>query len=522
MGGRVLFVRMSHWFLNLLALDARESGKAVEQAEFHWLLDTLAAHHDGTRRLGRDDLRVYQRWLVKKIKANPYLYLAVDMGLGKTIAVLTALIDLEAEGEIEWPVLVVAPKLVATDTWPEEIEDWLHTQHLSYAVIVGTPRQRAEAARSGAKIHLVGYENFQWLRMMWMRKWPYRVMVCDEATRLKSGDKKTAPGKGFRSDGKTPRTGNRTSRFGSVARIRPLLDRVILMSGTPAPQGLIDLWGPMFILDHGKRLGKTMTAYKERWFHENRYNHSVKPHDHSFGEIMERVKDVMFALKSDDYITLPPLIPVMHEVTMPPALMERYKRFERELYDEVTDVEAVSAGVLVNKLLQFANGSLYVDDDTAEPVHELKMESLNSVVEEANGAPLLIAYEFRFDVARIMKRYPRFRMAGDRPNWKKDWDAGRIPGLVLHPASAGHGLNLQKGGHIGVFFGLSSSLEWYLQFIKRLYRSGQRSDHVLMHYILTRGTEDEAQMKRLTVKGVTQDAITDAVRVRREDIHAGG
>ena len=486
----------------------------------HPYLEALAAHYEGTGILGRWSLRFYQNWLVSQIKEKPFLYLAVDMGLGKTIAVLTALQDMADDGDIEWPVLIVAPKLVCEETWPEEIRGWLHTKGLTYSVIAGNPNQRKRAARRKANIHLIGYENFQWLRELWGRRWPYKVLVCDEATRIKSGRKRTKPGRGLRQDG-TPRVGRRTSRFGAIARVRNLLDRCILMSGTPAPQGLEDLWAPFYILDRGERLGKSKTAFVNRWFSRHyMFPSIITPHLHSHGEIMERVSDLMISLRAEDYIELPGLVPVEHWVTMPPKMMQRYKTFERTLYDEITDVEAVSAGVLVNKLLQFANGSLYVDADNAEHVHDLKLAPLESIYTEANGQPILLAYEFRFDLPRIMKRFPKARVVGDK-NWKKDWDAGRIPMLITHPASAGHGLNLQFGGYIGVWFGLTSSLEYFLQFRRRLQRPGQKAEAVIMHYLLTRGTEDEAQFGRLTDKAATQDLITDAVRITAEDMHHG-
>lgn len=460
-----------------------------------------------------EKLRDYQNWMIDLIKATPYLYLAVDMGLGKTVSVLTALVELHEAGEIEWPVLVVAPKLVATDTWPEEIEKWAHVRHLTVSVMAGGDAKERERARlKTASIHLVNYENLQWLRQRWGKNWPYKTMVIDEATRIKAGKKRTAPGKGTRQDG-TPRAGRRTSRFGAIARLRNITDRIIEMSGTPAPQGLLDLWAPVYVLDRGERLGQSMSAFKQRWFNQNPYDYSITPFPHAHDEITGLVKDIMFSLKREDYLELPPRVDNKIWVTLPPNAMDRYRTFEQELYDEPFDVEAVSAGVLVNKLLQFANGSLYVDDKTARPIHDAKMAALESVMTEAGGEPVLLAYEFRFDVERIMKRYPKARLIGDHKNWKKDYDAGRCPLWITHPGSAGHGLNLQYAAHIGVWFGLTSNLEHFLQFIMRLDRPGQEHT-VVMHYLLARGTEDERQFERLIVKGATQDSITDSVRVR--------
>jgi SNF2 family DNA or RNA helicase len=294
--------------------------------------------------------------------------------------------------------------------------------------------------------------------------------------------------------------------------------KVVLLSGTPAPNGIIDLWGPIYICDKGYRLGTSITAYRNRWFVKDEYTRRYTPHAHSQAEIMGRVKDIFYSLKEKDYLTLPPMLERDHTVTLPPKAMELYRRLERDMVLEELDIEAVNSGVLTNKLLQLANGSLYLEDGSAEHVHDAKLDVLDSIMAESFGQPVLLAYSYQFDKDRIKKRFPYARIFGDGKNDVRDWNAGRIRLMVTHPASAGHGMNFQHGGNIAVWYGLTWSLELYQQFIKRLHRSGQKAEHVLLHRILAKNTVDFNVMKAITKKGATQDDITDAVRVRLEGV----
>lgn len=513
-------------------------------------------------------LRFYQHFMAQEVEARDILLLAAEMGLGKTAAVLLAIRRMIDSGKIKGPVLIVAPLLVAQETWPNEIAKWEFSKSLTYSLIraedddddvveacqVAARGERAllrvegetdsefvarRSASVGAQmratikekirrwklgligntrehgefpdIHIINRELLPWLKQTWGRKWPYRMLVYDEASRLKKGSKRTAKGK-VKKDGEIG-VGRRISEFGALAQMRPIFEKVIELSGTPAPKGLHDLWGPSYILDHGARLGRSMTAFNDRWFDFGRWDYSITPKSHAFDEIMGALGDVMISLKKEDYLNLPPLTinPVM--VDLPTPLMKAYKKFERTLYLEMHDIEAISSGVLTNKLLQFANGSVYDADGNDKLVHNLKLRKLESIVEEAAGAPIMVAYEFKFDLAAIRKRWPKAVLVGEK-NWLKRWSAGEIAMLLLHPASAAHGLNLQFGGHIGVWFGLTWSLELYLQAIDRLHRQGQESDFVIWHLIMARGTADEAMFETLQTAGVTQDMITDAVRVR--------
>jgi SNF2 family DNA or RNA helicase len=328
---------------------------------------------------------------------------------------------------------------------------------------------------------------------------------------LKGGRKRTKGGK---------KSGPRLSEFGVLAQARHHMKGVVELTGTPAPNGLIDMWGPIYILDGGERLGASRTAFLERWFNQNPYSYKITPKEHAEKEITKRVKDVMLGLRADDYLELPKTIHNLLKVRLPKEAMQEYRRFERTLVSELYDVEAVSEGVLTNKLLQFANGSMYhqVEDDKKKreviPIHEAKLAALEGVLEEAAGQSVLLAYSFRFDLDRIRKRYPKAVVFDESPNAVKDWNAGRINLLLAHPASIGHGLNLQFGGHISVWYGLTWSLELWDQFNKRLPRPGQIHPLVYNHILVAEGTADEDVYRAMSDKGATQDAITDAIRVR--------
>lgn len=771
----------------------------------------------------KSDLRPYQVYMAKKIKGRKTVLLAADMGLGKSAATLTAVRRLLDEFAVR-RVLVIAPLYVAEETWPEEIAAWAHTKALQYSVITGTPKQRMAALEKDVEIHIINRENLPWLwRTLGKKKWKYDMLVYDESSRLKSGKKRTKGGKN---------TGRRLSEFGALANARHMAEYVVELTGTPAPNGLIDLWGQIYILDLGERLGGTKAAFHDRWFDSDYMGWTYTPKPHAEEEIMERISDVMIGLRAEDYLDLPPVVSNTIRVKLPKKVMEEYRRFERTLVSEAYDVEAVSKGVLTNKLLQFCiakdtevltptgwveiqkiragqfvwdgfewvscagsvfkgiksvvtcygvrmtpqhevltvegwktaeeildrescerfdreevwipdcfrasgaeqagpgavagemllrqqgdstepvpsietsgsleilrvqtwrkciqrgrrayddwlstlgylatdeeslprsrgeglpqlrrprhryarrvvcfiqgflggcqrgistqsddrprgqqqrifqrqlsmgesqdpasqypreclrgksmgagddcrggragkhsirdvlqesgeglfirgpvrpreiavydilncgprsrftvrgtdgrslivhncNGSMYRDIEDSHPrrreivqVHDMKIAALESVVEEANGNSVLLAYSFKFDLERIKKKYPKAVIAGEDKNWKKDWDKGRIKLLAAHPASIGHGLNLQYGGHIACWYGLTWSLELYQQFNKRLPRPGQKNHCVYIHHIIAAGTADEDVLASMSSRGATQDSITEAVRKR--------
>lgn len=474
------------------------------------------------------NFRPYQRWMSDKIVELDGVFLGAEMGLGKTGSTLGAIKRLLDSDEIK-KVLVIAPLRVAEETWPEEIRTWDFARGLTYRVITGTKEERIAALRQPAQITVVNRENLRWLLSgIGTKRWNFDMIVYDEGSRLKRGVLMTNPRPN--SKGVTPKP--RFTELGCLARVSGKTKKMVILSGTPSPNGLIDLFGPIFAIDQGKRLGSSMTAYKQRWFREDQYTNVVQPLPGSEQAIMSRIEDIFFSLKEEDYLDLPPLITRDHEVVLPKRAMAKYREMEREMALDVQTsrgdpqtVEAVNNGVLTQKLLQIANGSVYtgpiwdemVDDwlpKESVKLHDAKLDVLDSIVEEAAGRPILVAYSFQFDKDAILKRFPYARVFGEKKSDMRDWNAGRIKMLVTHPASAGHGLNFQKASNIAVWYGLTWSLELYRQFVKRLHRSGQKEDRVFLHRILAKGTADMNVVDVLNQRGATQDQITDTVRVR--------
>lgn len=459
--------------------------------------------------LSRSDFRTYQGWMADKIIADDYVFMAAEMGLGKTGATLWAIVNLLNLGIIK-NVLIVGPLNVAKYTWVDEIATWDFARRLTFRQVVGDLDQRKAALQRPAQITIVNRENLVWLHQQLPgRQWNFDMLVYDEASRLKRGMKRTKPTQ--RKDGTLG--DKKLSEFGALARHRKQFKKIVELSGTPAPNGLVDLWGPIFLLDGGERLGKSKTAFTNRWFKTDRYTHQVEPFEHSHDQIMDKIKDLFFALREKDYLKLPPLITRKHKIRLAPKIMRKYKELEREMMLEEYDVEAVNRGVLTSKLLQLANGSVYDVDGKDRPLHDEKMAVLDSIVEEAAGHPVLVAYSFKFDLARLKKKYPKARVFGESASDQRDWNAGRIPLMIIHPASAGHGINIQRGGNILVWYGLTWSLELFLQLRKRLHRSGQKRDFVMEHCIIAEGTADTRILPVLMGKETTQDDVMDATKV---------
>jgi len=463
----------------------------------------------------RSELRPSQRYLADTIVDIPTTLIVVPMAWGKTAAALTAIRRL-LDSFRSRRALVVAPLRVAENTWPEEIRAWRHTRVMSFSVLTGSAEERVRAARTDSEIHIINRENLRWLVEFWGNDWPYDLLVYDESSRLKGGRRRTKGGK---------KTKPRLSEFGSLAQVRRRMDRVVELTGTPSPNGLIDLWGQSYILDLGQRLGTSRTAFERRWFDSDYMGFTLTPKAHAHDEIMGLMSDVMIGLRPDDHLELPEVVHNVIKVKLPPAAMSEYRRFERTLVSEIYDVEAVSRGVLTNKLLQFANGSMYRSIEGSEPprreivpIHDAKLVALDSVIEEACGNPVLVAYSFRFDLDKIRSRYKYAVVFDEEPNFVSNWNKGKIKLGLAHPASIGHGLNLQAGGNIACWYGLPWSLELYQQFNMRLPRPGQKKDKVFLHHIVAEGTADEDVLTNLNCKGATQDDITSAVRSRLQKV----
>ena len=440
----------------------------------------------------------YQDFATQHIIDNPYCGLLLDMGLGKTVSTLTAVDELlNVYCEIS-KVLVIAPKRVAENTWTTESVKWDHLKHLKLSVVLGTERERKEALKAKADIYIINRENVAWLVGYYQSAFPFDMVVIDELSSFKSA---------------------KAIRFKSLRMVRPKVSRVVGLTGTPAPNGLIDLWPQLYLLDQGERLGKSITGYRERYFTPGRRSGAVvfdyKIKAESEKAIYAKIADICISMKAKDYLSLPERINRRVEVRLPSDIQAQYDEFERvqvlSLLD-VEDISAVNAAALSTKLRQFANGAIYDDRKDYHVVHDVKLEALEELVEAANGQPVLVFYAFRHDLERITARLKSYKPKYLESSQDiEDWNAGKIKVLLAHPASAGHGLNLQAGGNIVIWFGLNWSLELYQQANARLDRQGQTKP-VIVHHMVTVDTIDTKVFAALEGKAETQDALLDAVK----------
>lgn len=457
-------------------------------------------------------LRPYQEEIVDAIVNNPRIQIWADMGLGKTMATLTAIDALFALGKIEKKVLILAPMRVTRTTWPEEIEKWNHFAFIKPALVSGSPIRRWKAFhQEEANVHLVNYDILPWLQALIETpdNWPYDMVVCDESTRFKSF---------------------RFSRGVKCARVlAPVahthIKRWVNLTGTPAPNGLMDLWGQTWFIDKGARLGRTFTAFKNRWFTQRPCGFGYDALPHAEKEIQEKLRDISISIRTRDYFNLEePLFNII-KVKLSAAAKRAYREMERELFMELesgAEVEAANHAVKTMKCLQLANGAVYTDEERKnwEELHYNKLSALESIVNEAGGRPILVAYNFQSDLERILKRFPQARKLDSRPETIAEWNRGEIPMLVAHPKSCGHGLNLQDGGNILVFFGLDWNLESHMQIIERIGPVRQKqAGHerpVYVHYIVAEDTMDETVLERLRTKRDTQELIIEAMNAYKK------
>lgn len=619
----------------------------------------------------REELRQGQLVAVNRLVSQPHNMLSMGMGIGKTGAVLTAIRDLLDTFQVRH-VLVIAPLLVAEETWPDEIETWEHTSVLDYEVLTGSPARRESRAKRLPELTIINIENVVWLVEFWGDDWPYDWVIVDESSKFKNPAKKTKPTKkavervvqealaslpsdahpddvAIAVDKAAKRAPRYPTRFGALCTRLQYTDRFTTMTGTIAPNGLLDLWAQYYLLDRGRRLGSTYFDYRRRWFEGDYMGFKYQPRPGAFDQIMDAIRDITISMRTEDYADLPPVIYNTLSVKLPPKVMKRYREFEKTLIWQhgEDDIEAVNNGVLTGKLLQLCiaegtevlcrrgwvpiedvtcedgvwdgvefvstkgvkyngksdvvtcfgvemtrghevltdngwktageildadaieglnraevrlpdspppgmaggapsrsagekvsvydlidcgprnrfvvrgddgplivhncNGSIYDEEGEAKEIHALKLEVLDRVIEEANGAPVLVAYSYEFDLVKLKKRYPKAEVVGETKNLQKRWNHGEIPILLAHPASAGHGLNLQYGGCITVWYGLTWSLEYYQQLNQRLRRPGQ-PETVIIHHIVAEGTVDERVMEVLPEKDATQDAVVEATK----------
>lgn len=457
--------------------------------------------------MDKSNLHKYQKVCVEHIISHPFCGVFLDMGLGKTISTLTAIEELKYDYcEID-TVLVIAPKRVAETVWEEEAKKWDHTKHLTFSKIIGTEKQRLTALKVKADVHIISRDNIAWLCSLYAAKLPYDMLVIDELSSFKA---------------------YQTQRFKSLRLARPWFKRVVGLTGTPAPNGLINLWSQMYLIDRGERLEKTITAYRSRYFRPGASNgyvvYSYNLLSDSERLIQERIKDICISMRAEDYLEMPERIDNFVRVTMPDKLMDAYKKFEREnvitlaneIEEGITTVNAVNAAALSNKLLQFANGAMYDENKNVIPIHDLKLEALKEIIEAADGKPVLVAWTYQFDRDRIKNYFrsmaPRELKTAEDIN---DWNAGKVQLMLAHPASAGHGINLQAGGNIIVWYGLTWSLELYQQFNARLYRQGQKQ-RTIIHHIVNSGTHDEDVVRALKSKDKTQNNLMNSIKAKLE------
>jgi SNF2 family DNA or RNA helicase len=445
----------------------------------------------------------YQEDAMRFLYDVPRCALWMPMGGGKTVTTLTALDNMSVVDDV-YPVLVLAPLRVARTTWPEEVGKWDHLSHLTVSVITGTPKQRERALAKDAHIYCTNYENLKWLRDQLGDTWPFKTVVSDEFTRLKS----------FR----LRQGGGRARLLGQVAHTH--VTRFIGLTGTPAPNGVKDLWGQIWFLDKGERLGKTFSAFEQRWFRKGYDGYSLVPYEHTQREVEEKLRDVCLTVRALS-VDEPNVVPVYTD--MIPSVRKLYTSMETEMFARIAsnEVEAANAAVRTQKLLQIANGAMYVDEGGKwELIHNAKLDALESIIEEANGAPVLVAYNFKHDLERLQARFRQGRVLDANPDTVRDWNAGRVPILFAHPASAGHGLNLADGGNILAFFGVNWNLEEHMQIIERIGPMRQKQAGydrpVLIYPILARNTVDEVVMERLSSKRSVQEVLLEAMKSRRK------
>lgn len=442
----------------------------------------------------------YQTYAIRFIEEHQVAAILLDMGMGKSSITLTAIEDLIFDSFEISKVLIIAPLRVARHTWPEEIEKWDHLKGLRYSMAVGTAAERMAALRADADIYIINRENVPWLIQDSGLPFDYDMVVIDELSSFKSWQSK---------------------RFRALMKVRPKVKRIVGLTGTPSSNGLMDLFAEFKLLDMGERLGKFIGWYRNAFFRPDRMNgpvvYSYKLLPGADQKIYDRISDITISMKNTDHLKMPELISVSEKVYLDDAETAKYQTMLHELVLQLPEKEitAANAAALSGKLLQMANGALYTDDGEVVKIHDRKLDALEDLIEAANGKPVLVAYWYKHDLQRIEERLKAKGISFERMDSDSSisrWNKGEIPVALIHPASAGHGLNLQQGGNTLIWFGLTWSLELYQQTVARLWRQGQQSGTVIVQHIITADTIDERVMKALQQKDRTQSALIDAVK----------
>lgn len=447
----------------------------------------------------------YQRYCINRLLTSPILGLFLDMGLGKTVITLTAINDLKYNRFAINKVLVIAPKKVAESTWVNEAKKWDHLKLLRFSVVLGPEQKRIRALNTPADIYVINRDNVVWLVDYYRNRWPFDMVVIDEFSSFKN---------------------HQAKRFKALRNVRPHIKRIVGLTGTPAPNGLLDLWAQVYLLDGGQRLGKSIISFRERYFEPDQRNRervfTYAPKIGAEEKIQSLISDICISMKAEDYIQLPDIIYNTITVKLDSKAKKAYDKLEKEMLLEVdgSTIDAGSAAVLANKLLQLCNGAVYDEERNIVEVHNNKIERFMELIEELNGKPALVFYNFQHDKDRLIKALSKTKLRVrelKKPQDEQDWNNRQIDILLAHPASAAYGLNLQQGGNHIIWFGLNWSLELYQQANKRLHRQGQ-TEKVIIHHIAIEGGVDEDVLAALESKTDTQDKLIEALKARIEKV----
>ena len=442
----------------------------------------------------------YQKYAIDYIESHPVSAILLDMGLGKTSIALTAINDLLFDYFDAHKVLVVGPLRVARDTWPAEIEKWDHLSDLIISVAVGSTAERVKALKAAADVYVINRENLSWLIDESGLTFDFDTVIIDELSSFKN---------------------HQAKRFKSLIKVRPKVKRMIGLTGTPSSNGLMDLWAEFKLLDMGARLGRFITAFRSNYFMPDKRNgqiiYSYKPLPGAEPSIYQKISDITISMKSTDYLKMPELISSEHTVMLSEKEAKRYDELARDLVLELPggEVTAANAAALSNKLCQMANGAIYADGGETQVIHHKKLDALEDIIEAAAGKPILVAYWYKHDYERIVEKLQSIKVSFSKLDTAESirrWNNKEVPVGLIHPASAGHGLNLQAGGSCIVWFGLTWSLELYQQTNARLWRQGQTAETVVVQHIVTKGTIDERVLRALSIKDKSQSALIDAVK----------
>lgn len=443
-------------------------------------------------------LHDYQKYCVDKIVDNNNIGLFLDMGLGKTLITLTAIKDLIYNRFQVGKVLVIAPKKVAEATWQNEIEKWDELRNLRVSTVLGNVNQRVKALNTPSDIYIINRDNVVWLVDYYKNNWPFDFVVCDEFSSFKNHESK---------------------RFKALASIKPHIKRLVGLTGTPSPNGMLDLWAQVYLLDSGARLGRSFYGFRNTFFEGDYMGYSYDLRENSESEITKRISDICISMKADDYLELPECSENIIPVVLDSKSKKAYETMERDAILEIEnadDIDATSAAALSNKLLQLANGAVYDEDHNYHVIHDCKIQAFLEVLEQLNGKSALVFYNYKHDLDRIQKALSKAKINYrklETPQDQKDWNAGKINVLLTHPASSAYGLNLQQGGNHVIWFGLNWNYELYTQANKRLHRQGQK-EKVIIHHLVTQGTRDEDVMEALKRKENVQNYVLESLKAR--------